>query len=135
MKAKLVDRPDSRIHFDDDPGLTHQSFKAECDIRNIMSQYKRTGLISHMTSSQAQYGDFSEVPDYQSALNIVIQAQNVFDSLPALLRKRFGNDPAQYLAFVEDVNNRDEMIKLGMIDKVAEQPNSIKTEAPAEADQ
>jgi hypothetical protein len=24
----------------EDPSLTHQSFKAECDIRNIMKKYK-----------------------------------------------------------------------------------------------
>lgn len=127
MSKSIVRRSRVQVHFDDSPSLTHQSFKAECDIRNIMHKYKRTGILTHATSAQAIYGDFVDVPDYQESLNIVIDAQNTFDSLPADLRKRFGNDPAHYLSFASDPNNRDEMIKLGMIIPVVVQPDSSKT--------
>jgi len=108
-----------------DPSLTHQSFKAECDIRNIMKRYKKTGVLSHATSMIPQYFDASVVPDYQDALNLIIEAQASFDSLPSELRKRFGNDPAQFLSFTSDDSNFDEMVKLGLINKqpeVAEKP-------------
>ena len=39
-----------RLEFDE-PSLTHQNFAAACDIRNIMAQYKRTGVIQHLTSA------------------------------------------------------------------------------------
>lgn len=109
----------------EDPSLTHQSFKAECDIRNIMKRYKKTGVLTHLTSMTPQYFDASVVPDYQESLNLVIQAQESFDSLPSEWRKRFNNDPAQFLAFTSDESNLNEMVKLGMINplpKEAEKP-------------
>ena len=49
-------------------------------------------------------------------MNIVIEAQENFSELPAHIRKRFGNDPEQFLDFVTDENNKDEAIRLGMLD-------------------
>lgn len=112
----------------EDPSLTHQSFAKDCDIRNIMKQYKRTGLVSHMTTASALYGDFTNVPDYRESLDVVINAQAAFMELPAEVRSRFSNDPAQFLDFVHNPDNRDEMIKLGMIDVPDVVLNSTKTE-------
>jgi len=112
----------------DDPSLTHQCFKDECDISNIMKRYTQTGLFEHMSSVRAQYGDFSNIPDYQSALNVVIEANEAFNSLDAKVRARFDNDPGQFLSFCENPENRNEMISLGLIE-----PGSIKTDASAEA--
>lgn len=110
--------------------MTHQSFKAECDIRNIMNQYKRTGVVSHMTSVRARYGDFTDVPDFRESLNVVIEAEEAFASLPASIRKRFANDPAVLLDFVSDKSNYDEAVKLGLID--ASKTNEIITKTPSE---
>lgn len=38
----------------------------------------------------------------------------MFDTLPSKLRLRFGNDPAEFLSFVEDPANDQEMIDLGL---------------------
>ena len=104
-----------RLEFDE-PSLTHQSFSDACDIRNIMAQYKRTGIIQHLTSATEILGDFTDVPDYRESLDIVIRAQEAFDALPSSWRTKFNNDPANFVDFCQDPNNRDEMIKLGMIE-------------------
>ena len=95
--------------------MTKQSFKEECDINTLMAKYEKTGVIDHVNRATPQYGDFVGTPSYQESLNIVLDAQEAFAQLPAKLRDRFGNDPAQYLAFIDNPDNKDEAIKLGMI--------------------
>lgn len=95
---------------------TKQSFKAECDINNILKKYRDTGILTHTRDSQPLYGDFSEITDYQGSLNQVIQAQEAFEQLPALVRKRFANDPGKFVEFVQDDKNYDEALKLGLLD-------------------
>lgn len=111
-------------------GMTHQSFRDECDIRNIMKKYKKTGIVSHVSSLQPMYGDFSDPLDYRESLNAVIEAQESFDSLPAELRKRFNNDPGSLLEFVYNPENKDEAIRLGIFE-APQVPDSSKT-APQE---
>lgn len=96
--------------------MTRQSFKKDCDINYIMAKYQKTGLIEHVNRYQGNYGDFLNVDDYQSSLIKVMQANDAFESLPSSLRKRFSNDPAEFLSFVQNPDNRDEMIELGLID-------------------
>jgi len=96
--------------------MTRQSFKKDCDINYIMAKYQKTGLIEHVNRYQGNYGDFLTVDDYQSSMIKVMQANEAFESLPSSLRKRFSNDPAEFLSFVQNPDNRDEMIELGLID-------------------
>jgi len=105
------------ITLNKEPSRTDQSFKKECDINNIMRKYRATGQVAHLSARKAVYGDFSMYGDYQDCLNKAIGAQELFNALPADVRKRFGQNPQQLLDFVADASNRDEAIKLGLIDK------------------
>jgi phage internal scaffolding protein len=96
------------------PSLTKQSFRDECDINNILRKFNVTGQLPS-GSVQPQYGDFSGITDYQSALNAVMAAQDSFLELPAKVRAKFGNDPAVFLDFVSDEANKDEMKALGLL--------------------
>ncbi len=98
----------------DDPSLAQQQFRAECDINNILKQFNVTGELP-VGSVQPQYGDFSGITDYQSALNAVIAAQDAFLALPAQLRAKFDNDPALFVEFASDEANKDEMKALGLL--------------------
>lgn len=100
--------------------LTKQSFKKECDINNIMNKYQKTGLVQHVSRYGGDYIDLGEPLDYQHSLNVVIQAQEAFDSLPSSVRKRFSNDPAEFLTFVSDPANEDDMRSLGLLPAVSE---------------
>lgn len=100
---------------------TKQCFKDECDINKMMARYNKSGVFP-MPTSEYKYGDFAAVPDYQSALNIVISAQRSFDSLSLEVRKRFDYDPVQFLQFVNDPVNYQEGVKLGIWNKAAEPP-------------
>jgi len=96
------------------PSLAKQSFRDECDINNILRQFNVTGELP-VGSVQPQYGDFSGITDYHSALNAVMAAQDSFLQLPAKLRARFDNDPALFVEFASDEANRDEMKALGLL--------------------
>jgi len=98
------------------PSMTKQSFAAECDINNILKQYKKTGMIQHI-NAQAQSGRYMDLPDesdFQTALNTVMEAEAAFASLPSKLRQRFGNDPAEFLEWMADPANQAEAIELGL---------------------
>jgi len=96
------------------PSRTQQQFRAECDINNILERFNITGQLP-AGSVQPQYGDFSGVTDYQSALNAVMAAQDSFLALPAKIRSRFQNDPALFVEFASDEANKDEMKALGLL--------------------
>lgn len=98
---------------------TKQSFKDESDINNIMRRYAKTGQLPDLIRRDPQYGDFSEATEYQEALNLVIRAQAQFEALDARVRDRFGNDPARFLEFVQNGENAEEMVKLGLMDSNA----------------
>lgn len=124
------------VEFDPEanPSLTHQSFKDECDINLIVARAAQTGFTP-MRSQPLIQGDFSEVPDYQTAMNTVVRAREAFDALPAKVRDRFNNDPSQLLNFVSDEKNREEATKLGLIqpavDKgAASAPHEAGEQAP-----
>lgn len=110
----LPDRSSDVFFLEDEPSLTQQQFVRECDINFIVAQNEKTGLLTHVNHRTPQFGDFGDATDYQSALNYLQEADNAFMSLPADVRARFQNDPAQLLDFLTDVNNADEAVKLGL---------------------
>lgn len=107
-----------------DPTMAQQQFREECDINTIMERFGRTGeLIAPVR--MPQYGDFDGVNDYHSAMNAIVEAQSAFDSLPAKIRARFGNDPAEFLDFVYNEENRDEAIRLGLVEAAIQAPAPV----------
>lgn len=104
--------------INDGVSLTKQSESAECDLNAIMKRYEKTGLLTHVNERQPQpYADYTDVLDYQESVNRINQANESFNALPAEVRKKFANDPAQLIRFVSDEANRDEAEKLGLVTK------------------
>lgn len=98
------------------PSMTKQSFRDQCDINNILKQYKTTGMIAHMRqqASQGRYMDLPDPIDFQESMNIVIEAEASFASLPSGIRNRFGNDPMAFLEFIHDPKNSEEVYAMGL---------------------
>ena len=132
---RVVRNPTTTIQIDTDvggPSLTKQSFKDECDLNKIMAKYQRTGVMTHVNNFGMKYG---EVPalDFRQALHLVIDAQDEFDELPSEVRKRFANDPAEFLAFMEDPNNREEARLLGLLNDSDRLPSEDPPTLPPES--
>lgn len=92
---------------------TKQSFAEECDINNIVRKAAKNGFTPPDDGNRF-YGDFSESVDYRSALDLIMDAQRQFDDLPSNVRARFANDPANFLDFVHNPENAEELVKMGL---------------------
>lgn len=96
------------------PSRTKQEFRDECDINVLMKRYQKTGLFPQYPGQSPRYVSNIGMPDFQEALHIVMEAQSQFDALNSELRKRFDNDPAKFLEFVNDPANAEELVSLGL---------------------
>lgn len=105
------------------PSKTSQEFKAECDVNVIMAKYGRTGVFPSKRTG-GMYGDFTKFSDLQAASEIVQNAAEAFQALPAKIRKRFNNDPTKLVEFLSDASNRAEAESLGLIVPREEQRSS-----------
>jgi len=114
----------SGLHCED-ATLAQQHFKDETDINNILRQFNITGLLPESPLSP-RYGDFTGISDYHTALNQVIAAEDEFMALPAQIRSRFDNDPAKLIEFLENSDNKDEAIKLGLVNPTVELPQVVE---------
>ncbi len=129
-----------QIHFPEH-GRTKQAMQAECDINNIMAKYQRTGMIDFVNKHAAHYGDCTAI-DFQKSMQTVITMREMFSELTSSVRKRFDNDPEKFLNFMENAENRQEAIQLGLIEQEGKRkgdeaplPRKRRTgdsEAPAE---
>lgn len=94
--------------------LTKQSEAADTDINNIVAKFVKTGTLP-LVQTPPLNEDFSElVWDYQTALNMVLEADRSFNALDAKVRAKFDNDPAKFVAFCNDRENLPEMRKMGL---------------------
>lgn len=105
--------------------LTQQQFQKETDINQIMDRYARVGN-QPKSRAEAIFGDFTSI-DFLDAQNKIISARAAFMALPSKVRRRFNNEPATMLRFLEDPENRDEAVKLGLLNKPEEKaPEAAK---------
>lgn len=113
MKFQTVysDKLDSGIDFPD-VGRTRSEFKKSCDINHILARLKKTGLAPFL--SGGFYDDVSNRLDFRESLDFVNRVCDDFAVLPADIRSRFDNDPEKFLAFYDDDQNLDELVKLGL---------------------
>lgn len=109
----------NRVSHDFSEGnQTKQAFKDECDINQIMARYQKTGAMDHFATHQATYGDIPAV-DFQEAMNLVTSTNQMFNELPSSIRSAVNNDPAQFLAFVQDPENAETLREWGLHERGA----------------
>ncbi len=96
--------------------ITEQAHREQCDVNQIIRKYDKNGLIQHVSNFEASYGDVSGI-EFKKAQDQVINAKKMFNKLPSEIRKRFSNNPQELLSFMDNPNNRDEAIELGIINR------------------
>lgn len=112
------------------PSLTKQEFARECDVNNVIKQYRTSGMLTHVNAKAAQ-GAFEDLPDsvdFQESLHVIMTAERAFMELPAKVRDRFGQDPVEFLSFIHDPANEDEARKLGILKPLEAAPPPVKVE-------
>ena len=99
-----------------EPSMTRQSELESSDINSIMARYKTTGYLPTGDEREAFFADVSEMGDYRTAMQHMLDAEAFFMSLPSELRAEFENDTAQFLDFVSNDENHDRMVEMGLLE-------------------
>ena len=133
FKTAFGKKPPVKAHVGEG-STVQQQFKESTDINNIMKKYEKDGVLLHVNRYQGAYGDFTVLPDFQTAMHKMMDAQDMFMTLPASIRKKFNNDPGEFVEFATDPENQDQLRELGLAPKVkpGEEP---KQEQPKPAEQ
>jgi len=97
----------------EDKSLAQQHLKEETDINNIVQTFTRTGMLpQHSLPPLAE--DFQIIKSFQQAMDLVVEARESFQQMPAEVRNRFQNDPARFVEFCSNPDNKAEMRKWGL---------------------
>jgi len=102
------------ISFADSPSMTEQSHAKSCDIHHIMKRYERNKTIEHVNAHQGTYLDYIGAPDFQEKEMMIAEAKSMFETVPSKIREEFSNDPAQFIAFMQDNKNVEAIEELGL---------------------
>lgn len=111
----------------EDESLAVQASAEEADINTIVRRFGLTGELPNDVA-MPRSGDFTNIPDFHTAMNLVRKAQEEFVRVPAEVRARFGNDPQAFMAFVEDDANRDEARRLGLLREAVPEVAPVRVE-------
>lgn len=121
------------ITFPEDSPYTKQEFREECDINILMSRYEQTGQLPNINEAIPQYLEMTGA-DFQEHMEIIAGARTMFNELPSGIRNRFNNDPAYFLDFCHNPNNRLEMAEMGLLKPQSEwaipYPTSLPSDPP-----
>lgn len=117
IRKKYDEHRRYQISFAEDTGRTQQSFREEANINNIMRKWNATGKIDHLAQGKPKYGDFSTVYDYKTAQDAINESNATFADLPAEIREKMGYSPAELLRFLDNEDNYEEALELGLVNK------------------
>lgn len=124
---KIVKPYGEKMKVTSDPvgkSRTKQSMKDECNINFILAKFQKTGVIEHRKTYEGNYGEFAAI-DFHEAMNIVAEAEEMFLTIPAEIRKKFNNDPGEFLKFATNGENIVELRKLGLAQLIENPPAGV----------
>lgn len=94
------------------PSRTLQSDAKGANLNEVVRRFNMTGQLP-VPRAVPRYMDLVNQPDFRGAMQVIVEAREAFEALPALIRERFGS-PAAYVDFCDNPENKEEMIKLGL---------------------
>ncbi len=103
-----------KVDFKGAKSRTEQSHKNDVSIHRILDKYRKTGVIDHVNQHQGTYGNFLGRPDFIRANLLIAEANSMFESVPAHIRKDFDNDAGKFLDFMHTEENREKMEEYGL---------------------
>ena len=137
---RVQDRVRQGIEFDPEEKRTEEAHAEDTEIHNIIARYYKTGVLAHNQVHEGTYGEYPAPDRFHTAMNIIADANSMFESLPSQLRLDMNNDPVVFLEFMQDPANKDAIEAYGLttthLEDVSIQPvpttQPSEPEAPAE---
>lgn len=121
-RVQLYCAPEGEEGYD---GKTKQEHANDADIKTLYKRAITQNIPMPERRSIGQYLDLTNVPDYQTALNKVIEADNAFAQLPSSLRDKLQNNPKKFLDFVQTPQGQKELIALGLATPLPADPDPV----------
>ena len=121
---EILERIPVQVSFKGTKTRTKSEFADEANINNIVKRCMN-GAAMPTGSRTPLFGDFSEVADFTSAQTLIAQANAEFEQLPSDVREKFGNNVSDLMDFLDDENNIDEAIALGLAPKPESEPKTL----------
>ncbi|AXH77925.1 MAG: internal scaffolding protein [Microviridae sp.] len=118
--------------------LTEQSHEADCNVNTVVARFQKTGDLSLIQKSKGMFMDLSLMPQsYQECLDYVSSVDDLFQALPATVRREYDNSPSNFMrAAVNDpdkVYRHAEQVLSPVVPKVVPEAPSAAPVAPKEA--
>lgn len=104
-----------------------QSHKDNVDINNIV---KRNAGNMELITKVSQLSNFTyddvTTNNFEEMMNQMIRAKDTFIQVPSEIRKRFGNDPAAFMDFVHNNENKQQLIDWGLANAPPDDPQPVE---------
>ena len=101
--------------------MTDPQFEHDCTIEGIIRKY---GILPKADVEPINM-DVSAIGDFDECMRKVDEGRAMFAALPSDIRDRFGNDPRAFMSFLADPNNTDEAVRLGLMEKLVDEPSAV----------
>lgn len=110
-------------------GRTKQSFKDATDINKLLEKAAKGGTLSHLAKHGATYGDFSDIDDLLTAHARLERGVEIFNELPAEIRKEFNQSPQEFYNYVNNPANTERLPELlpGLAKQGKQRPEVLRT--------
>ena len=115
------------IDFTGQKTMTEQCHKDSCDMHVILKKFEKTGILEHVSKHAGTYNDYINAPDFREAMTLLAEAEQMFETVPAKIRKKFGNDPAEYLEFMQNPENYEAIKEMGLDPSHLPKPEIVVT--------
>lgn len=123
MRNRTVDKSSN--------GRTKQSDEAEHNIQNIFAQYRKgRGELAHIREGLEEFRDVSNIPDFQTMLNMHAEARSLFEALPSEVRAACDHNPGNFIDFIDDPDNKEFAQKMGLFKESKTVPTVPKVPTP-----
>jgi phage internal scaffolding protein len=94
--------------------ITEQWHKDACDINKIVEKHGYERIVGLAKDIELDFGEFSGM-DLKEMADIIRRSQEQFNELPPHIRKEFNNSPGELLDFMDNPDNRERAIELGLV--------------------
>lgn len=110
-----------------------QQFKDEVDVNSIVSRVLRTGDVTVLNRREPNYG-FAESVSYHEAMNVIVNTEERFNSLPAKIRDHFNSDIMEFMEAMEKPDFEEVMKGLGteFVENATSSSGSVSSEQTIE---
>lgn len=116
-----------------DESKVQTHFQHQCDINNIAKSIEATGSSDMVRQSMEKYGDFSDVLDVAQNLGKAAAATQLFEQMPAEVRKKAGHTVQGFFDMIQDPDNKAYCQKWGIFEPDKQEyipPGSKKDGSP-----